>query len=193
MASAALSVSNIRSLAQYGTAYWGDEASVNGVWVGLLAKAFPGSDGFVLQPEGQGEGSKKRNDILVRKITNFQTGAQDAYLVFEGKSSKGDTLDQAAKQLLEFVKASPKLSGVKRLWGIVARGTEFRLIFYLNGVEHKLKLPKPVSTNPDSGKPSSGAPSPDYTLAKAHDEPGSVESVELFLAYAKTHIRSWVP
>jgi hypothetical protein len=56
MASAALSASNIRLLAQYGTTYWEDEASSNGVWVGLLAKAFPGSDGFVLQPEGQGKG-----------------------------------------------------------------------------------------------------------------------------------------
>lgn len=193
MASAALSASNIRLLAQHGTTYWEDEASVNGVWVGLLAKAFPGSDGFVLQPEGQGEGSKMRNDILVRKITDFQTGTQDAYLVFEGKSSKGDNLDQAAKQLLDFVKASPKLSGVQRLWGIVARGTEFQLLFYLNGAEHKLKLPKPDSTNPDSGKPSSGAPNPHYTLAKAYNEAGSVESVELFLAYAKTHVGSWVP
>ncbi|TGO43706.1 hypothetical protein BCON_1022g00010 [Botryotinia convoluta] len=187
MASAALSAANIRLLAQYSTTYWADEASVNGVWVGLLAKAFPGSDGFVLQPEGQGEGGKMRNDILVRKITNFKTGSQDAYLVFEGKSSKGDNLDQAAKQLLDFVKASPKLSGVQKLWGIVARGTEFRLLFYLNGTEYKLKLPKPNSANPDSGKPSRGAVNPDYTLAKAYNEAGSIESVELFLAYAMTN------
>jgi hypothetical protein len=193
MASPALSASNIRLLAQDCATYWEDEASVNGVWVGLLAEAFLGSDGFVLQPEGQGEGSKMRNDILVRKIANFQTGTQDSYLVFEGKSSKGDNLDQAAKQLLDFVKASPKLSGVKRLWGIVARGTAFRLLFYLDGAEHKLKLPKPDPANADSGKPSSGAPTPDYTLAKAYNEAGSVESVELFLAYAKTHVGSWVP
>lgn len=58
MASVALSASNIRLLVRHGTTYRKDEASVNGVWVGLLAKAFPGSDGFVLQPEGQGDGSK---------------------------------------------------------------------------------------------------------------------------------------
>lgn len=124
------------------------------------------------------------------KLPNRDTGRLPC---FEGKSSKGDNLDQAAKQLLDFVRASPKLSGVKRLWGIVARGTEFRLLFYFNGVEHKLKLPKPDSNNPDGGKPSSGAPNPDYILAKAYNEAGSDESVGLFLVYAETHVGSWVP
>lgn len=191
MASAALSASDIRHLAQYATAYWADEASVNGIWVGLLANAFPGSENFVLQPEGQGEGSKKRNDILVRKITNLDTGSQDAYLVFEGKKSDGDSLDTAARQLLDFVKGSPKLSKVKRLWGIVARGHTFRVLFYLDNVEIKLSLPKPNS-NP-AGKPFKGAPNPDYDLQNAFDKPGSVESVEQFLTYAKTHLSTWVP
>lgn len=196
MATAALTASNIRTLAQSQSAagFWQDEASVNSVWLGLLAKAFPGSEGFVLQPEGQGEGSAMRNDVLVRKITNFTYGTQDAYLVFEGKRSNSkDSLDAAAKQLLEFVKASPKLSGVKRLWGIVARGTEYRLFFYYSDTEYKLKLPKPVTGNPASGKPSAGAPSPDYKLELAFDAPGSVESVELFLTYAKNNVGTWVP
>jgi hypothetical protein len=191
MTSAALSPSNIRLLTQSST-YWKDEASVNGIWVGLLSKAFPGSEGFVLQPEGQGEGSKQRNDILVRKITNFTTGTQDAYLVFEGKRDGGDSLDQAAKQLLEFMKKSPKLSQVKKLWGVVARGKEFRLLHFLNNAETKLSLPKPDSTNANSGKPSANSPSPDYTLNIAYDKPGSVESVELFLAYAKNNLTTWV-
>lgn len=74
-----------------------------------------------------------RNDILIRKIMDFATGTQDFYLVFEGKSRRGDSLDQAARQLLDFVMASPKLSGAQSLWGIVARGASFRLMFYSNG------------------------------------------------------------
>lgn len=193
MASPALSASNIRLLAQSkdAEAYWKDEASVNGIWVGLLANAFPGSEKFVLQPEGQGEVSKKRNDILVRKITNFTTGTQDAYLVFEGKSSDSkDNLDTAARQLLDFVKASPKLSHLKRLWGIVAKGHTFRLLFYLNQDEKKLSLPKPAT---GTGKPFQGAPNPDYDFKIAYDLPGSVESVVQFLAYARDHLSTWVP
>lgn len=192
MASAALSASNIRTLAQSKDAetYWKDEASVNGIWVGLLANAFPGSENFVLQPEGQGEGSRKRNDILIRKITNFNTGSQDAYLVFEGKKSDGDSLDQAARQLLDFVKDSPKLSHVKKLWGIVARGHTFRLLFYLNQKEIKLSLPKPAT---GTGKPFQGAPNPDYDFKNAYDLPGSVEGVVQFLAYAKANLNTWVP
>lgn len=190
MESPALSASDIRLLAQQATTYWADEASVNGIWVGLLAKAFPGSEKFVLQPEGQGEGSKKRNDILIRKITNLTTGSQDAYLVFEGKKSDGDNLDTAAKQLLEFVKKSPKLSQVKKLWGIVARGHTFRLVFYLNQGEIRLSLPKPET---GTGKPFKGAPAPDYSFHNAHDKPGSVEGVEQFLAYAKNHLNTWIP
>lgn len=191
MATAALSAGNIRLLAQHADTYWKDEASVNAIWVGLLANAFPGSEKFVLQPEGQGEVSKKRNDILVRKITNFTTGTQDAYLVFEGKSSDSkDNLDTAAKQLLDFVKASPKLSHLKRLWGIVAKGHTFRLLFYLNQNEKKLSLPKPAT---GTGKPFEAPPSPDYDLKNAHDLPGSVEGVVQFLAYAKDHLGTWVP
>lgn len=191
MASPALGAGNIRLLAQYADKYWKDEASVNGIWVGLLANAFPGFEDFVLQPEGQGEVSKKRNDILVRKIRNFTTGTQDAYLVFEGKSSdSNDNLDTAARQLLDFVKASPKLSHVQRLWGIVAKGHTFRLLFYSNQKEKKLLLPKPGT---GTGKPSEGAPSPDYDLGNAYDLPGSVESVVQFLAYARDHLSTWVP
>ncbi|KAL5371819.1 hypothetical protein DPSP01_013981 [Paraphaeosphaeria sporulosa] len=193
MTSPALSALNIRLLAQPSVTYWDDEASVNGIWVGLLAKAFPGSEGFVLQPEGQSVESKMRNDILVRKITNFNTGDQDAYLVFEGKRSGGDNLDTAAKQLLEFVQKSSKISTVKKLWGIVARGNTFRLLFYLDKMENKLSLPKPDPDNANSGKPFIGGPNPDYTFMNAFDNPGSVESVELFLAYAKSHLTTWIP
>ena len=47
---AALSPQTIRNLRAN---YWNDEASVNGVWVGLLADAYPGTQDFVIQPEGK--------------------------------------------------------------------------------------------------------------------------------------------
>ena len=188
MASAALSAENIRLLAEKGTPYWEDEASVNGIWVGLLAKAFPGSDSFVLQPEGQGEGGRMRNDILVRKIINFESGKQEACLVFEGKSSTGDSLDQAVNQLLVFVKTSPKLNEIRKLWGIIARGTEFRLLFFHDLVPHELQLRRPDLTDPDTGRPSLNKTSTIYNLMKPGDKAGSVESVQLFLAYASTHL-----
>lgn len=195
MASPALSADDIRVLARNATTYWKDEASVNGIWVGLLANAFhgnspAGSDKFVLQPEGQGEISKKRNDILVRKITNFTTGDQTAYLVFEGKSSDSkDNLDTAARQLYDFVNDSPRLSRGQRIWGIVAKGHTFRLLFYSNQKETKLLLPKPGAA---TGRPTEGAPSPDYDLGRDKNLQGSVEGVVKFLAYARDHLNDWV-
>jgi hypothetical protein len=190
MASAALSADKIQNLARMAPEYWKEEAAVNGVWLGLLAKAFPGSDDFVLQPEGQGEGSNQRNDILVRKITDFTTGTQDGYLVFEGKKEgSGDNMDKASAQLFEFVKNSKRLNHGQRLWGIVARGPTFRLYSYQNQTPYVLKLPRP-NIDP-SGKPSRGAPTPDYSLSKESNEAGSVVSVEQFLAYARVHLMTW--
>lgn len=110
--------------------------------------------------------------------------------MFEGKSSKGDNLDTASKQLLDFVMASPKLNTVGKVWGIVARGTTFRAISYQNKSEVKLTLQKAgTATN---GKPSISVGASDYNLSGAYDKPGSVESVQAFLAFAKQNM-GWIP
>ncbi|KAK1761517.1 hypothetical protein QBC47DRAFT_370318 [Echria macrotheca] len=196
MASASLSAGNIRLLANDTAAkgYWEEEASVNGVWVGLLADAFPGSDGFVLQPEGQGEGGYMRNDVLVRKIVDFQSGKQEAYLVFEGKSSRGN-LNTAGSQLLAFVRNSPKISGQRRVWGVVACGVKYRLYFFLDGKAVQLKLGKPRVDDWGHylGKPSQGPPSTDYTLGLTYGDAGCVESLQRFLAYARDHVQDFYP
>ncbi|CAI6336683.1 unnamed protein product [Periconia digitata] len=182
MATASLTPNNIRSLAQV-KGYWEDEASVNGIWAGLLADAFPGSANFVLQPEGQGnEVSKKRNDILVRHIPDCTKDEQHARLAFEGKSSKSaDTMDTASAQLRDFLNATPKMSPNKKMWGIVAKGLAFRLFFFNDDKLDQLKIDI-------NGKPSRGAG--EYELGAAN-KPGCVESVTAFLNFAKAN-PAWI-
>jgi len=115
--------------------YWAQEASVNGVWNSIITSAYPGTKNYVVQPEGQSNTtlSKQRNDLLVREIDPAR-GTLGVRLVFEGKSStSSNNLDQAAKQLHDWLKGAG--SGVhngRKVWCIVARGTKWRAYQYVS-------------------------------------------------------------
>lgn len=121
--------------------YWEDEASVNGIWNGLIATAYPGTiaqaPAYVIQPEGQAlsSQSKRRNDLLVRQIDGDPSrGKLIIRLAFEGKSSESSsTLLAASGQLLEYLDhAGPTARGGDKVWCIVARGTKWKAYQYVS-------------------------------------------------------------
>lgn len=112
--------------------YFENEAAVNGVWNSIIANAYTGTKNYVIQPEGQANTtvSKQRNDLLVRKIDLPTIGVR---LVFEGKSSSGNSLDQAGGQLSQWLKvAGSRAHNGRKVWCIVARGTKWRAFQYVS-------------------------------------------------------------
>jgi len=173
---AALSPQTIRALH---VDYWNDEASVNGVWLGLLANAYPGAQYFVIQPEGKAlsTGSAQRNDLLVREIVDAARGKVIARLLFEGKSgTSSDSLDTAGGQIAKYIKAagSKFVPSGGKVWVVVAHGSKFQAYLYSSTMEL-------LSLGGAGGKPSvvKGGASKDLR------DDGVVEVVEHFLAYAR--------
>lgn len=121
--------------------YWADEASVNGIWNGLIAAAYPGTideePAYVIQPEGQSNttSSRRRNDLLVRQIAGDPSkGNLVIRLAFEGKSSlSASSLEAAARQLNEYLNAAgTKARGQDKVWCVVAKGTKWKAYQYVS-------------------------------------------------------------
>ncbi|KAI3392722.1 hypothetical protein diail_5279 [Diaporthe ilicicola] len=139
--------------------YWQDEASVNGIWNGLIAAAYPGTvnqaPAYVIQPEGQSQttSSRKRNDLLVRQVVGDpRQGKLIIRLAFEGKSSaSASSLEAASGQLSEYLKATgSQARGGDKVWCVVVRGTQWKAYQYMSPL--LLNGQKPVISTSTSGQ-----------------------------------------
>lgn len=120
--------------------FWSQESLVNSVWLGLLAKFFPGSWSpavgtnpiYVIAPEGQSTGTRPlRADLLVYKIADHPAGTVapgtvfDAILHYEGKGegkTAPDLRDIRGQLATWFQNAGAKVAGGKRIWAVGAAG-----------------------------------------------------------------------
>lgn len=121
--------------------FWEDEASVNGLWNGLLARFFQGTKYenaaagivekpmYIITPEGQAvEGARPlRADLLVCKFED-RSPMPLPVLHFEGKRKSGDSWEQISGQIYQWFsnRGNTGLSGGRNIWAIGAKGKEWK-------------------------------------------------------------------
>ena len=143
MASAGLPTTAIQNLP---AAFWGTEAQVNAVWLGLLAKSFPGDPGpaggvsYLIAPEGRpgASTSGRRADLLVSQFipgaapTPWATAAVDNILHFEGKGGDAtENFDNIRRQVFDWMGArGARLAGGGLKYSIAAKGREWMPFVY---------------------------------------------------------------
>jgi len=177
-----MSMTSHSPYARYGTAFFGVEYRVNGIWNNLLSQFYKtgaGNNDFLISPEAYPKPSDTKGlkaDLLVSKIVGGTSSfsISTPVLVYEGKGANGDSFPEIMDQLEKWL-AEAALLGRFDCWAIGARGSEVAFLVWQGDKIQWLKW--------DGSKPAS------VTSQKVYDITNGADSdvVIAMLAYFEAH------